>query len=199
MAFDILVICTGNICRSPAAAQILASGLEPDVTVSSAGVAAVVGSDIDPAMADAMRRAGVRPCPHRARQVNEQLLSTADLVLTMDTKQRGRLLGLAPKALSRSFTLREFALICGHLRDAGELTWPARLAEESRLGDLTERASHQRGRFPPGPGTIIEDPYRHPPSDYDRALQQISAAVEQILSAVRVGLPATDPTGLRDV
>lgn len=186
MAFEILVVCTGNICRSPVAAQLLAAGLE-DVSVTSAGVAAVVGSDIAPGMMEAAGRVGVSIAPHSARRIAESLVMQANLVLTMDIDQRSRVLGLVPSALKRVYTFREFALICGYLRDSGELHWPVRSDDESRLLDLMDRAGQQRGRFRSGPDLIIEDPYRGEAEAYDRALAEIRAAADQIVGTVKDG------------
>lgn len=184
MAFEILVVCTGNICRSPIAAQLLAAGLG-DAHVHSAGVASVVGSDIASGMLEAIERAGVAVVPHAARQVTEPMIAHSDLVLTMDTDQRSWLLGRVPMALKRAYTLREFALICDYLDASGEITWPVRLDDESRLQDLMDRASQQRGRFPLGPNLVIDDPFRREAEDYDRALAEIRAAVDQIVTTVR--------------
>ncbi|AXE39867.1 low molecular weight phosphatase family protein [Acidipropionibacterium virtanenii] len=184
MTFRILVVCTGNICRSPAAAQLLDAAVESDVDVSSAGTDALVGLSLDPAMADAMRRAGAAPRPHRARRLNSWLLEVADLVLTMDQVQRRRVLELAPEALHRTFTLREFALICQSLLQAGDSSWPARSSQESRFRSLTERAGRRHGLLRPGPDVVIEDPYRGPAAGYDRAMNQIGAAVRLILEAL---------------
>ncbi|WP_257479009.1 hypothetical protein [Acidipropionibacterium jensenii] len=89
-----------------------------------------------------------------------------------------------PAALRRTYTLREFALICGFLSESGEVNWPARLDDESRLEILMDLAGMQRGRFPVGPGLVIDDPYRGAPEDYDRALAEIQGAVGQIVAAV---------------
>lgn len=186
MVFEILVVCTGNICRSPIAAQLLDADLD-GVSVTSAGVAAAVGSDIASGMKEAIGRAGMSAAPHSARQITETLVTRAGLVLTMDTNQRSQVLRLVPAALKRVYTLREFALICEHLRESGELVWPARSDDEWHLLDLAERAGQQRGRFPPGPGIVIDDPYRGTTEDYDRALVEIRAAVDQIVGTVRQG------------
>lgn len=185
MTFEILVVCTGNICRSPVGAQLLAASLDRrGVSVTSAGVGAVVGSGIGEGMLDALGRAGISAGPHEARQATEALISDIDLVLTMDTDQRSWILGRVPAALRRAYTLREFALICGFLRESGEVNWPVRLDDESRLEILMDLAGRQRGRFPGGPGLVIDDPYRGAPADYDRALAEIQAAVDQIVGVV---------------
>lgn len=198
MPFRILVVCAGNICRSPAAAQILAAALEDDVAVSSAGLDALVGYGLDPDMATAMRRAGIDPRPHRARRVNPWLLEVADLVLTMDRVQHSRILELAPAALHRTFTLRQFALACQNLRDTGDLAWPVRLAQESRFRDLTGRAGRRGARVPAGSDVVIDDPYRGSAADHDRAVREILEAVRTILDAVdRGSRPSRPPSPLR--
>lgn len=189
MTFRILVVCAGNICRSPVAAQLLAAGLEDDIQVSSAGLDAMVGYGLDPDMAAAMRRAGIIPQPHRAKRLNSWLLEVADLVLTMDRSQRSRVLEMAPLALHRTFPLREFALACATLRDSGELSWPARSAQESRLQELTARAGGRDAVTPADSDVVIDDPYRGTLAEHDRAVLQIAEAVSAILDAVRRGGP----------
>ena len=88
---NILFICTGNMCRSPFGEYALKAKLEQapvkpsmPVTVGSAGTMA---TDDHPAATDAVTHAvdfGYDLEPHRARQVNEELLDRADLVLVMD-------------------------------------------------------------------------------------------------------------------
>lgn len=198
MTFRILVVCAGNICRSPAAAQLLAAGLEDDTQVSSAGLDAMVGYGLDPDMAAAMRRAGITPQPHRARRLNPWLLEVADLVLTMDRTQRSRVLEFAPQMMNRTFPLREFALICSSLRDSGQLSWPTRSAQESRLQEVAARAGGRDAgaRVPVGSDVVIADPYRGTPADHDSAVHEIVDAVGAVLDAVRRGSPGPPPLPL---
>lgn len=80
----IIVVCTGNICRSPMAEGILKAKLPGDFRIGSAGIAAVVG---DPATEDAqavMTAHGYDIAAHRARQATQTMLGAADLILTMD-------------------------------------------------------------------------------------------------------------------
>lgn len=79
----ILVVCTGNICRSPIAEALLASRL-PGSEVRSAGVAALVGRPADPLAVEVMADQGLDISAHRAQQASLQLLSNMDLVLTLD-------------------------------------------------------------------------------------------------------------------
>lgn len=88
--YAILLVCLGNICRSPMAQVVLESriaggGLGEQVTVTSAGTGDWhVGERMDPRAAKTLRAAGYDPSRHRARQVDAPLLATQDLVLAMD-------------------------------------------------------------------------------------------------------------------
>lgn len=79
----ILVICTGNICRSPIAEALLAARL-PGKKVYSAGVAALVGEGADPKSITACEAHGLNIDAHRAQQLTLPMLQNADLVLTLD-------------------------------------------------------------------------------------------------------------------
>jgi len=79
------------------------------VTVSSAGTDAFTG---DPASANAravMRERGLDLDGHRARRVDRQVIEDADLILTMTSRHKDRLVRLVPRAIEKTFTLREFA------------------------------------------------------------------------------------------
>lgn len=84
--FDrILVICTGNICRSPLAEILLKSRLAGrDTAVMSAGTGALVGYPADPLSVEVAAARGLDLGAHRAQQVTLPLLSAVDLVLTLD-------------------------------------------------------------------------------------------------------------------
>ncbi|MGC5614566.1 low molecular weight protein-tyrosine-phosphatase [Georgenia sp. Z1491] len=83
----ILVVCTGNICRSPMGALVLADALERadvDAEVVSGGTSDYeAGNPIDPRAASTLARRGVEVGAHTARQVTAEELGAADLVLAM--------------------------------------------------------------------------------------------------------------------
>jgi protein-tyrosine phosphatase len=100
----ILVVCTGNICRSPVAAAMLQQAL-PERQIESAGLGALVGRGVEPqarrlAEADHLEVAG-----HRARQLTPELLAGSDLVLVMSAGQRRAIAELAPAALGKTMLL----------------------------------------------------------------------------------------------
>jgi len=81
----ILVVCTGNICRSPMAEELLRSSLpKTGFLVQSAGVAALVGESADPLAIRVMQEHGYDIMSHRAQQLNQPLLLNSDLVLSLD-------------------------------------------------------------------------------------------------------------------
>jgi len=84
---NILVVCIGNICRSPMAEGLLAEAV-PDAQISSAGLEAMVGQRPDPIACELMSQRGISIEDHRARQINLDACQRADLILVMDRHQR---------------------------------------------------------------------------------------------------------------
>lgn len=86
--FEILVVCTGNICRSPMAEGLLHHRLPPAlrgrVAVGSAGTNALHGHQAEPYAVQTMARHGIDIRPHRARQLTIDLAKRADLILAME-------------------------------------------------------------------------------------------------------------------
>jgi protein-tyrosine-phosphatase len=89
----ILFVCTGNICRSPMAEGLMIERLrqegKPSLFVLSAGIFANPGNFPDPFAVQVAREAGIDISGHRARVVNNENLSWADIVLAMESGQQG--------------------------------------------------------------------------------------------------------------
>ena len=89
------MVCTGNICRSTMAQEVLAEEVAAaglDILVDSAGISDEEhGNPIDPRAARVLREAGHAVPDHRARQVSAGELGSWDLVLAM-TRQHLRAL-----------------------------------------------------------------------------------------------------------
>lgn len=90
--YRVVLVCLGNICRSPMADVVAnrlldearARGEELDVEVTSAGTAGWhVGRPMDDRAAEVLRRSSYDPSRHRARQFGPELFDH-DLVLAMD-------------------------------------------------------------------------------------------------------------------
>jgi protein-tyrosine phosphatase len=104
---SILVICEGNICRSPMAEGILASAL-PNAQIRSAGLNALVGHAADDAAIRLMRLRSIDISAHRATQINREMCLNAELVLVMSTQQRNQVEENYPTAKGRVFRIGEF-------------------------------------------------------------------------------------------
>ncbi|MCQ4319138.1 low molecular weight protein-tyrosine-phosphatase [Stutzerimonas stutzeri] len=103
---NILIVCVGNICRSPAAEALLAHKLEgKGLTISSAGIGALVGNPMDKTAHEVLSDHGVEHTSHRARQVDSKMLHRADLILVMEQSHIQRIRQIAPEVHGKTFLL----------------------------------------------------------------------------------------------
>jgi len=98
----VLCVCTGNICRSPLAEGLLKRAA-PSLTVSSAGIAAVVGGGMPAAAAHIAEREALSLEDHQGRQLTQELLRTSDLVLVMEAGQKRWITSQFPESSGRIF------------------------------------------------------------------------------------------------
>lgn len=106
MFSKLLVVCVGNICRSPMAACLLEEQLAGrGITVASAGISALVDAPMDPLALAVLEQHGHHPPPHRAQQLQCQHLQEADLVLVLEKQMADAVLRIAPEARGRVFVL----------------------------------------------------------------------------------------------
>jgi protein-tyrosine phosphatase len=104
----LLVVCIGNICRSPMAAALFANRLPKGCVVESAGVAALVGEAADPEAVALLRARGIDLSSHRARQLTPEMALANDLILVMDAGQQRAVERIAPTARGRVHRLGRF-------------------------------------------------------------------------------------------
>lgn len=83
MINSILVVCIGNICRSPTGEQLLKAAL-PDIKVASAGLHAVVDHAADDTASSVASEHGVSLDGHVARQLTSSMCRDYDLLLVME-------------------------------------------------------------------------------------------------------------------
>ena len=101
---SILVVCIGNICRSPTGEALLKSKLAGrGISVSSAGLGALVGKPVDATATQVMAAAGYTLPEHQARQLTADMLREADLILAMELKHLQSIHSMAPHARGKTF------------------------------------------------------------------------------------------------
>jgi protein-tyrosine phosphatase len=104
MINEVLVVCEGNICRSPYASALL-SKLLPSIRVSSAGTRALVGEAADPLAVQMAKERGIDLNDHAAMMIDGERVRAADLILTMTTAQCASVQSAWPFACGKVFRL----------------------------------------------------------------------------------------------
>jgi protein-tyrosine phosphatase len=194
---SVLVVCTGNICRSPAAERLLAARLAPaGVEVRSAGTGALVGEPVHPPMAELLRARGVDPDRFTARALQPAHLRQAGLVLVMARAHRSAAVAMMPAVVRRTFLLVEAAEIAARIAADG---WPGSVAPEpaARLAALPALAAPYRLGVTERE-VEVPDPYRRSPEAYRESLRVLEAAVDRLTRAVGAG-PAAETRAPRTV
>ncbi|NHC15342.1 arsenate-mycothiol transferase ArsC [Motilibacter deserti] len=122
----VLFVCTGNICRSPAAAALAESLSDGAVLATSAGTAPVTGAEVHPFTLAALQRRGVHFAGPAGRPITRRLVESADLVLGMTRGHRAHAVRTYPPVLRRAFTLRELSRLVARAEaptEAGAREW----------------------------------------------------------------------------
>lgn len=104
MSTSVLVLCDGNLCRSPMAAGILAHRL-PELSVASAGIGAVVGHRADPLARELLIERGIDIDGHIARQVTLSMVTDATVIFVMTDVQKRFFESRYPFSTGRVFRL----------------------------------------------------------------------------------------------
>ena len=106
--FDkILVVCVGNICRSPTGEYLLKS-LLPNKTIASAGVGALVGKPADKTALEVAKEHGVNMDQHVAQQLTSELCRKFDLILVMEQGHINAVTNIAPEARGKTMLLSQW-------------------------------------------------------------------------------------------
>jgi protein-tyrosine-phosphatase len=124
----ILFVCTGNICRSPMAAEYFRaraaqSGLS-HVVVDSAGTAGLAGAPASPEAIAVMAEIGIDLSNHRSSGLAASDLQTSDYVLAMTRNQLEYIARHYPEGMDRRLLLRAFEETTDPDMGAGDLADP---------------------------------------------------------------------------
>ena len=121
-AFRVLLVCSGNVCRSPLAERVLRARLRAALgpaaagfRITSAGTRAMVGEPMDARAAAVARSLGAEPDGFAARSVTAEDVAGADLVLAAAREHRAAAVRLHPAGHRYAFTVREFARLAAAL------------------------------------------------------------------------------------
>lgn len=119
---NVLVVCVGNICRSPTGERLLQAAL-PGKQISSAGVAALVGHAADEVASGVATDNGLSLAGHSARQLTRALCQQADLILVMERKHIAAVTAIDPGAHGKT-------MLFGRWQKEIDIPDPYRLSRE---------------------------------------------------------------------
>jgi protein-tyrosine phosphatase len=191
--FSILTVCSGNICRSPMAEQLLRAGLAdlPGVRVSSAGTVGLVGSPMDAQAAALSAQFGVTDSAlHVARELSAPIVGDAQLVFAMAREHRRAVVEYEPRAARRTFTIREFSRIAAEITndDLADISAISKNDIAGRLSAAVTIVASMRGMVdrPASPeDDDVIDPYRRSVDVYERSAAELRPAVDAVVNFVR--------------
>lgn len=106
---NIYFVCTGNTCRSPMAEAILKDKKVPNVEVRSAGIYALEGGEMSENASIVLLQENI-PFEHLSRQVSNEDIEWADLILTMTLAHKEMLIRAYPNAQHKIYTLKEYTI-----------------------------------------------------------------------------------------
>ena len=190
----ILIVCTGNICRSPFIERLLQHQLDEHrarfaqrILVHSAGTGAVTGSAMDKRAAAQLLAHGGDPTGFRARDLTPDLIAESDLILTATRDHRGRVAVMYPKALRQVFTFCDFADLVGGVNGVNGLNGlVAQGDSRAWVRQITEQAAARRGLNPPlelGRADIV-DPFRREDEVFVTMAQQAAGSMPAVVRAL---------------
>lgn len=106
MIKSILVVCVGNICRSPTAEALFKAKLaDKGIKVSSAGLGALVDKPVDATATEVLTANGYGLADHKARQLTSSMLREAELILAMEARHVQSIHAMAPESRGKTLLI----------------------------------------------------------------------------------------------
>lgn len=199
-AAPLLIVCTGNLCRSPYLERRLrhelgvAAGVSPD-DIASAGTAAVAGAEMAPETRELLGRRQGAPASFAARQLDTAMIETARLIITMTRAHRTAVARLNPRSMGRTFVLLDLVRLVPQLSvpptadDRGE---PATL--ERWLEVVVPELARLRSTVLPLPQerSGVLDPIGRGPEAFAMMAAQVEAALPELIRLLTPAAIAAD-------
>jgi protein-tyrosine phosphatase len=197
---EVLFVCHANICRSPMAQRLTALAAGDRLITASAGTHAFAGDPMHPGAAAALREVGADPAGHASRPLTGAMVGSASLVLTATREQRAAAATLAPAALARIFTLRQFGRLAAAV-DPARVQHPSTdgstdVSTVDKLERLLAEVALVRGSVQPVPPAQddLADPVQGTADDLRACVRTIQTALSWWLSLVDIDLVTDGPT-----
>ncbi len=189
---ELLIVCTGNVCRSPYLERRLRHELaagwpalaeRPD-GVGSAGTRALVGRDMDPYSRELLAARQGDPGPFEARQLEASMTRAARLIVTMTRSQRTAVARLEPRSMRKTYPLLDLAALIPHLPASapGPAAASGRGTWAERLDAVSAGLANLRGTVPPPAEdrSAVLDPIGRDRSAFAAMAAQIEATIPQL-------------------
>ncbi len=176
----VLFVCTGNICRSPMGELMFPLFFHDDsIVTDSAGVQGLLNSPIDPASALLLAQDGIDSRAFRSKRLTPQLAMSNDLILCFTERQRRKIVALAPRVRTKTFTLNGFAALCAYCASHG-------IIQGSTVDERLQSVLRNASMIQPALGNTpdIADPYRKEIDVFQDAHDQIGYAIANIAEAL---------------
>ncbi|SNY79851.1 protein tyrosine phosphatase [Enterobacter sp. CC120223-11] len=134
---SILVVCTGNICRSPTGERLLRQML-PQIQVDSAGTAGLTGEAADLAAAQTAAKNGLSLEGHIARKITPAMAREYNLILVMESGHIAQVTAMVPEVRGKT-------LFFGQWLKEKEIPDPYRKSQEAfdHVYGLMQQASQE--------------------------------------------------------
>jgi protein-tyrosine phosphatase len=182
MSPRVLLVCTANICRSPAAARLLAGRLGPSIDFTSRGTRSVPGAGMCEVSANwVLMNGGDAAAGHTSRQLELADIKASTLILTATQRHRTKVIEIRPSAQVRTFTLAQAARIAQWRGPAAASGMPLEADLPDRLLWLVEELDAYRGTAPqPVPESADDLPDPHQGAPHAGVFGSLLAAVDAI-------------------